>query len=250
MLRPCTIVTGARGHIGKIIVEDLLRSGHAVVGLCRQGSEVRDPLPAEGQQNLHTISIDLLQPEANAIVLAELDKRRLCVTGLVNAARSLETLSVDDAGFSNESDFMEELRLQVVVPYQLTICLWRNAAHSLRSVVNIGSQYGISVPNPALYDGTLVQSPVQYGVSKAAVHQLTKELAVRLAPRTRVNCVAFGGFEGRVDETFKLKFGKMLPSGRMLRLQEAAGPVRFLLSDDSSSLTGHVLIADGGWTLW
>ena len=72
---------------------------------------------------------------------------------------------------------MNEFNLDVVIPYNLVISFAKSSFHELCNVVNVGSMYGIVAPNPSLYDGSLIRSPVQYGVSKAALHHLTKELA-------------------------------------------------------------------------
>ena len=80
---------------------------------------------------------------------------------------------------------------------------------------------------------------------------MTKELAVRFAKDgIRVNCIAFGGIDGRVDKNFKDRYSKLTPMGRMLKEEDILGPVDFLLSETSSSITGEVLAADGGWTIW
>ena len=55
---------------------------------------------------------------------------------------------------------------------------------------------------------------------------------------------------GRVDEEFLQRYGAMLPLGRMLEVSEIPGPVRFLLSEDSAAVNGHILVADGGWSIW
>jgi NAD(P)-dependent dehydrogenase (short-subunit alcohol dehydrogenase family) len=121
----------------------------------------------------------------------------------------------------------------------------------IRRVVNIGSQYGTVAVNPHLYIDPVKQSPLHYGVAKAALAHLTKELAVRLAGKNiQVNCVAFGGVEGRVDDAFKERYAKLCPMGRMLRDDEVVGPVDMLLSDKCSGITGHVLAVDGGWGIW
>ena len=74
---------------------------------------------------------------------------------------------------------------------------------------------------------------------------------MRLAPRVRINCVAFGGFAGRTNNDFKERYGRMAPLGRMLTEEDAGGPVSFLLDDTASAaMTGHVLVADGGWSIW
>ena len=80
---------------------------------------------------------------------------------------------------------------------------------------------------------------------------LTKELAVRFADHhIRVNCIAYGGVEGRVDTEFKARYASHLPLGRMLKEEDLIGPLRSLIQDDMCAITGHVVNADGGWTLW
>ena len=133
-----------------------------------------------------------------------------------------------------------EYLLDVVAPYELTMALVQQENSRLQKVVNIGSQYGTVAANPNLYTEPLKQSPLHYGIAKAALAHLTKELAVRLANREiQVNCIAFGGVEGRVDEAFKERYAKLCPIGRMLRDDEVVGPVDMLLSDKCSGITGH-----------
>ena len=121
----------------------------------------------------------------------------------------------------------------------------------LAKVINIGSQYGLVAVNPHLYSDLSSQSPIHYGVAKAALVHLTKELSVRLASKQiYVNCVAYGGVEGRVNVDFQERYASLCPIGRMLNEDDLNGPIEFLLSDSSSGMTGHTLTVDGGWTLW
>jgi hypothetical protein len=147
---------------------------------------------------------------------------------------------------------MDEYLLDVVVPYELSILLFNLQPEQLRTITNIGSQYGVVASNPYLNGSDpSKQSAIQYGVAKAALHHLTKELAVRMAGRNvRVNCVAFGGVDGRVDRAFKERYADLTPSRRMLSEEEVEGPVAFLTSEASSAITGHIIVADGGWTIW
>jgi hypothetical protein len=121
----------------------------------------------------------------------------------------------------------------------------------LGSVVNVGSQYGVVAVNPGLYASQHSASPIHYGVAKAGLVHLTRELAIRLAGRgVRVNCVSYGGIEGRASVQFKEQYARFCPQGRMLTERDIAGPVEFLVSDASSGATGHNLVVDGGWTAW
>lgn len=174
------------------------------------------------------------------------------VNHLINGARNLENLvSTNSVQISSES-FLSELYLGVVAPYQLSMGLSDLYGKNLLSIVSLGSQYGLVAQNPALLkDATTRNHTLHYGVSKAALSHLTKELAVILSPfGTRVNCVAFGGFQGRSDQQFEQRYAELVPNGRMLEGSEVIGPIEFLISEASSSVTGATLVADGGWTIW
>lgn len=114
------------------------------------------------------------------------------------------------------------------------------------SIVNFTSIYGLVSPDPSLYPDS--EKHVGYGVSKAGVVQLTRHLAVHLAPRMRVNCIAPGGVAHEQGDDFKARYARNAPMGRMMRPDEVLGLVDFLISDASSYCTGGVFCADGGWT--
>ncbi len=115
------------------------------------------------------------------------------------------------------------------------------------SVVNIGSISGCIV--------TVPQPQVHYDVSKAAVHHLTRNLAVEWAPSgVRVNAVAPTYIKTPLveavatdEERIKLWTSK-IPLGRMGDPSEVASIVQFLASDASSLMTGAIVVADGGYT--
>lgn len=247
------LITGATGKIGRVLVRHFLDAGDCVIAAGRAQDRL-DEL-ARGQAGrpgqLATVLVDLCAPDAVPAMVAQLEKIGLQPDCLVNNARSLDFLRVGEDGIATRTAFVGELTLDVIVPYELVMALADMPDSRLRSVVNIGSQYGGVAPNLHLYDDPLRQSPVQYGVAKAALEHLTRELAVRLADRgVRVNCVAFGGVEGRVDEAFRQRYAALCPLGRMLGEHELPGPVDLLLSDGASAITGHIMRVDGGWTAW
>ena len=170
---------------------------------------------------------------------------------MINNARSTDFLNVAENGIVVRENFVSELIVDVIAPYELTMALALQDNGALKRVVNISSQYGLVAANPNLYDNYVYQSPIHYSVAKSAIIQLTRELAVRLANfEIQVNCVAFGGIEGRVSEEFKYRYSKLCPLGRMLREEEVIGPVDMLSSIACSGMTGHTLVVDGGWSIW
>lgn len=247
------LITGATGKLGRVLVQHFLNSGDHVIATSRFEESLRQlKVCCIHQENrLHLLEIDLMSEQFGNLLLQGLNRLELQPDCLVNNARSLDFLKLDDKGRVSSENFLNEFKLGVVVPYELTMALSEVSNSSVRFVVNVGSIYGTVVPNLKLYEDPLRQSPIQYGVTKAALAHLTKELAVRLATKSiRVNCVAFGGVEGRVDEAFKQRYAVLCPTGRMLTESEISGPIDLLLSDSTSGVTGQVLMVDGGWSLW
>ncbi len=249
---PSILITGGTGKFGRVLVNYFLAAGWKVLFTGRSEESVQAlQLELGGPDNLIGYAVDFTDREVARLLVDRIMAGSGPVDYLVNNARSLSTLRVGGDGCTAREDFMNELLIDVVVPYELSIALTRVAGGQLKGIVNIGSIYGLVAPNLRLYENPWRDSPIQYGVAKAALVHLTKELAVRLADDgVRVNCVAYGGVEGRANEAFKARYGELAPSRRMLTEQEIPGPVAFLCSDQSGGTTGHTIVVDGGWTSW
>ncbi len=108
-------------------------------------------------------------------------------------------------------------------------------------VINIGSVDGFSVPTLENYS---------YTASKAAVHQLTRHLAHRLAPEITVNAIAPGAFESKMMAAALESFGEEIraraPLKRIGHPDDMAGTAVFLASRAGSYLTGAIVTVDGG----
>ena len=117
------------------------------------------------------------------------------------------------------------------------------------AIVIVGSISGYIVNRPQLQS--------YYNASKAAVHQLSKSLAVEWADRgVRVNAIAPGYVEtpmtqyGMANPETSDTWMALTPAGRYGQPHEVGSIVHFLASDASSLMTGAVVIADGGYTCW
>ena len=245
-------ITGGTGKFGKKFIEHFFAKKWHVLFTTTSASRGEYLLQEFGRpDNLEAITSDLTRPDAVEELLDILRAQGVRINHLVNNARSLTSLRTDVAGQTSREDFMAEYLMDVVVPYELSMGLYNAQPDELKTITNIGSQYGVVATNPNLYEDYPRQSPIQYGTAKAALGHMTKELAVRMANSgVRVNCIAYGGVEGRVNSEFQKRYASLTPTGRMLSESELAGPLEALTNDSCSAITGQTIVADGGWTLW
>ena len=116
------------------------------------------------------------------------------------------------------------------------------------SIINFSSTYGIVSPKPDMYDQS--HKDIGYCVSKAGVINMTKYLAVHLAPHIRVNCIVPGGVLHKQTSLFIKKYSKITPMKRMMKKNELNGILDYLCSEKSSYMTGATILVDGGYTIW
>lgn len=250
------LITGGTGKIGLQLVSAFALNGWNVITTSRNKKNIsglvdKKLLTEKEAEKIFVIEVDLMNEHAIRTVINYFNSHTdLTPTVLVNNARSLEHLSVEENGFSNRKNLLNEYLLDVIVPYELSTQIYSMPNSKLKSIINISSIYGVVAFNPNLYENYEKSAPIQYSLAKSAVNHLTRELSVRFAPEVRVNTVSYGGVEGRVDEKFMEKYSKLCPQGTMLTETQVAGPIEFLASNKSQGITGQNIIQDGGWTVW
>ena len=118
------------------------------------------------------------------------------------------------------------------------------------SIVNVASIYGVVGNDFTIYENTNgMTSPAAYSAIKGGVINFTKYLASYFGSYgIRVNAVSPGGIFNNQNKTFVEQFEYKVPLKRMAKPEEISPSITFLLSDESSYITGHNLIVDGGWT--
>ena len=109
-------------------------------------------------------------------------------------------------------------------------------------IINVGSIDGVGIPRAETYS---------YPASKAAIHQLTRVLANRLAKRNiNVNAIAPGPFQSSMMAHSLKEYGeqikKSVPRGRIGEPEDMAGTSIFLSSRASAYVTGSIIPVDGG----
>jgi NAD(P)-dependent dehydrogenase (short-subunit alcohol dehydrogenase family) len=239
------VVTGGSRGIGFMIAGELLKAGARRVYICARRAEACDAAAAELSRFGDCVSVpaDVGDPEGVEKLARAVEDREERLEILVNNAGTawgapLETHPIEQ--------FDRVLQVNVRAVFHMTqrlLPLLRAAASEAdpARVINIGSIDGIHVPLLETYS---------YSASKAAVHQLTRHMAKRLAPSITVNAIAPGPFESKMMASTLKAFGEQIaasaPLKRIGRPDDVAGTAIFLASRAGAYLTGAVIPVDGG----
>lgn len=240
------IVTGGNQGLGKAFAFALAEAGARVAIAGRsveRNGKVVEEAAAAGHE-LVAITADITDDR---------QVRRMTDEALGSLGGRIDVL-VNNAGtcYHNESFAVTDQEWDDV--WNLNVrALWKASlavgAHMREAgggaIVNVGSMSGIIVNRP--------QMQPAYNASKAAVHHLTKSLAVEWAPYSiRVNAVAPGYVKTDMAPVDRPEFQRYwledAPQRRFALPEEIAPSVVFLASDAASFITGSVLVADGGYT--
>lgn len=238
------IVSGGSRGLGAAIVANLLDAGCRVATFSRSSSAFvqewteRDP---EGRR-FHWAELDGTERDKVQAFVRDVRKRFSEVNGLVNcAAVAPEGL----LALTRPEEIEETVAINLLAPIWLTTACVKCmlAQGSGGSIVNISSinahrgRAGVGI----------------YSATKAALEGLTRSLAKELGPqKVRVNAVAPGYFSseltGNMAQEALKRIAQRTPLGRLGTVDDVVGTVRFLLSEQSSFVTGQTIIVDGGIT--
>ncbi|BFF91597.1 cyclopentanol dehydrogenase-like [Drosophila madeirensis] len=241
------IVTGASSGIGAGTAVHLARLGGLLTIVGRNVEKLKvtaDEIVAAGGASALLIAADMnKESDVDQIVSATLAKHgRLDV--LVNNAGILELGTIENTSLEQYDRLMNT---NVRAIYHLTMLATPELIKTKGNIVNVSSVNGIRS-----FPGVLA-----YNVSKAAVDQFTRCVALELAPKgVRVNSVNPGVIitelqrRGGLDEEAYAKFlehAKVTHAlGRPGQVSEVAAAIAFLASDEASFSTGVSLPVDGG----
>lgn len=233
------LVTGASRGIGFGIAQALVSRGVRVCITGRDRQALKDAVESLGPDRATSVAGTVHDEEHRAATVAHVMDSFGRLDYLVNnAAASPPMAPLADLDLSVVRKIYET---NVVSALGFTQEVWRSwQKENGGAVVNIASLAAFSA------------SPLigAYGMSKAALVNLTQQLAQELAPRVRVNAIAPGLIKTRFSTGFydgrEERAAKAHPLGRLGTPQDIAEAAVFLLSDGASWITGQTLVADGG----
>ena len=236
------LIPGGKGLLGRSIVEQVQREAGIAI--------VADTLASDNIES-GEVRCDVTDEGSIREMLTSVHEHYGRIDGLVNAAYP----HTADWGEKFENIKLQSWRSNVDMQLNSLFYLCQETLRLMKpraagSIVNMSSIYGMVAPDFSVYEGTQMTTPAAYAAIKAGVIHLTKYLAAYFGPyNIRINCLSPGGIFDNQHASFVANYEKKVPLRRMGRPDDIAGPVCFLLADESKYITGHNLPVDGGWTI-
>ncbi len=240
------LVTGGSAGIGRAIARELLGFGAEVLIVARDGDALeatRDELLDEQPDGVVRAMIgDVADEEQRREILDWVEDQGDGLHILVNnAGANLPRPATEYA----ENEWREIFEVNLFAAFELARYAHPLLAeHPSSSIVNVGSVSGL----------THVRTGAPYGMSKAALHQMTRNLAVEWAEDgIRVNAVAPWYIRTRrtsgalADPDYLDEVLLRTPLGRIGEPEEVAAAVAFLCLPASAYVTGECIAVDGGF---
>ena len=243
MNKKTVLITGASSGLGSSLVRKYASNDYNVIMTYltheKEAKNIKKELEDKYDTNILAIKCDLSNEDDINNLYNESIKEFKTIDILINNAGIAKDADIND---KTKEDFMHILEVNLVGPFLLTR-LVANSMYENKSgkIVNIASNNGID----AYYEYSL-----DYDASKAALINMTHNLANKYAPYININCVCPGWINTNMnkdmDESYKKQEEDKILLKRFAQPEEIANSVYFLTSDEASYINDSIIRIDGG----
>ncbi len=241
-------VTGASTGIGAAIAATLTREGYELVLAGRNADslqDVKEKIEAKGGR-AYSVKMDLSNPQSIGDAIETAWQEFGPCNTLINCGGcTLRKPAIDVTAEEWDEVINTNLRGSYLIAGEFARRLISEKRTG--SIVNVGSTHGIVGFNDLSV----------YGISKAGLHHMTRMLAIEWAEHgIQVNAVAPGATETSSrakifsDPETRKRMLDRIPKRQFTTIDEVATAVLYLLSPLAQVITGHILVLDGGLTVY
>jgi 3-oxoacyl-[acyl-carrier protein] reductase len=252
LLGRVALVTGGAGGIGGAVVRSLAKAGISGVAInyrnsSKEAQDLAGDIERAGVRAL-AVQANVQSDEQVRAMIAKISEQFGRLDILVNNAGITHWVKVSDLEALTDEIWDEILDVNVKGAFRCARAAAKLLEANQGMIVNISSISGVLSPS--------TMSSLAYGTAKAAVIHLTKGLAVALAPKVRVNCVAPAFTDTPwMSEHYGTNYQQVIaqasagfPLQRIATPEEVAGAILGLITG-GDFITGQTLIVDGGLSL-
>ena len=228
------LILGATGSIGSSLAKKVIADGGEVHLVGRDKSSLSE---LASELNSTFTACDVLEENFSDKIFSDIGE-----TPINGLAYCVGSIDLKPLKLIKKSDFMQSFNLNLVSAAEIIKTLADNLKKNKGSIVlfsTVAVKQGF--PNHAIVSS-----------AKGAVEGLTLALAAEFAPNIRVNCIAPSLTKSKISE-FMLKnekmaesIAKMHPLKRVGEGSDSSSVAKFLLSEESSWITGQIIGVDGG----
>ena len=234
------LITGATSGIGKATAIVFAKNNYNVIINYNSSYDKAISLSNELEEKygISTLCIkaDVSSEEEVKAMAQKIKEKYSKIDVIVNNAGIAIDTTFEDKTVSN---FKRILDVNLIGPFLVSKHL--SKIMDKGAIVNVGSTNGID----SYYTYSL-----DYDASKAGLHILTKDLAVELSPRIRVNAVAPGWVNTEMtkdlEDNFRNEEESKIVLNRFAEPEEIAKVIYFLANEDASYINGSIIVVDGG----
>lgn len=246
------LITGGAGGIGGAVVRSLVKAGVGGVAInYRKSAKDADDLAAEMERSgAKTLAIqaDVRSDDQVRAMMKKIQARFGRLDIVVNNAGVTHWVKLSDLEGLTDAVWDEILDVNVKGAFRCARAAAKLLEENQGMIVNVSSISGVLAPT--------TMSSLAYGTAKAALIYMTRGLAVAMAPKVRVNCVAPAFTDTPwMSQHFGADYLQVIaqasagyPMQRIATPEDVAGAILGLVTG-GDFVTGQTLIVDGGLSL-
>ncbi|WDV45727.1 SDR family oxidoreductase [Clostridiaceae bacterium M8S5] len=248
------LITGGNGYLGTAMSEALSKFGATLIVASRNNKknmELKNRLSRYGNK-VDCIQLDISKSTAVKKAISNILQKHGKIDVLINNAyycEGAEFLSMKEKEWNAGIDGSINGIFHITQPV-----LKEMIKNKYGKIINIASMYGIVAPDVSIYEDNNYYNPINYGVGKAGIIQMSKYIAsVYGKYGITCNSISPGPFPNKKVQENKLfinNLEKKVPIGRIGMPNDLKGIIVLLASDASDYINGANIRVDGGWTIW